>query len=229
MLMTDSRTFAQVVQSKLSADILSGRLVPGSRLRLIQLCETYEVSMSPLREALSELSGQGLVVREGQRGFCVAPVSVEDLRDVAATRIRFEIMALKMAMEFGDTEWEASILAAYHRLMRQQRTLEQLVDEPWEMRHRAFHLALISACGSPRQLGFCLNLHDHFDRYRRIAVLRGGAHPRLQSRHCDIVDAVLTRDVSRACDLLADHIEESAREFTRLAGPGGFAVHPDPA
>ena len=227
--MTDSRTFAQAVQTKLSADILSGRLVPGARLRLIQLCETYQVSMSPLREALSELSGQGLVIREGQRGFCVAPVSPEDLRDVTATRIRFEVMALKMAMEFGDTEWEATILAAYHRLMRQQRTPEQLVDEPWEMRHRAFHLALISACGSPRQLGFCLNLHDHFDRYRRIAVVRSGEHPRLQSRHSDIVDAVLARDVPRACDLLADHIEESAREFTRLAGPDGFTAHPDPA
>jgi GntR family carbon starvation induced transcriptional regulator len=223
MLMSDPRTFAQAVQTKLSADILSGRLTPGARLRLIQLCETYDVGMSPLREALSELSGQGLVVREGQRGFCVAPVSLEDLRDVTATRVRFEIIALKMAIEAGDTEWEAGILAAYHRLMRQQRTQEHLVDEAWEMHHRAFHLALISACGSPRQLGFCMNLHDHFDRYRRIAVLRSGEHPRLQPRHSDIVDAVLAKDVARACDLLTDHIEESALGLMRLAEPDGFA------
>jgi GntR family carbon starvation induced transcriptional regulator len=72
----DARTFAQAVQARLADDILSGRLAPGARLRLQSLCETYEVSMSPLREALAGLAGRRLVAQEGQRGFRVAAAAV---------------------------------------------------------------------------------------------------------------------------------------------------------
>jgi DNA-binding GntR family transcriptional regulator len=217
------RTSAQAVQARISADILNGRLAPGARLRLHGLCEAYEVSMSPLREALAGLAGMGLVMQEGQRGFRVAPTSNEDLHDVTQTRVRLEVMALRMAIERGGAEWEASILAAKHRLMRHPRTPERLVDETWERLHRAFHMALIQACGSPRQFAFCQALHDHFDRYRRIAVGRSGRHPQLRPNHAEIVAAVLEKEADRAAALVTEHIEESAAAFAALAGQDGFS------
>src|ERR1700751_2802644 len=90
----ESRTFAQAVQTQLAEDILNGRLAPGTRLRLQALCDSYQVSMSPLREALAGLTGRGLVVQEGQRGFSVATISSDDLRDVTETRIHVETTAL---------------------------------------------------------------------------------------------------------------------------------------
>ena len=92
----DARTFAQAVQARLAEEILSGRLAPGTRLRLQSLCETYEVSMSPLREALSGLAGRRLVAQEGQRGFRVATATPDDLRDVTETRIHIETLALRL-------------------------------------------------------------------------------------------------------------------------------------
>lgn len=229
MLMEQPRTFAQAVQTQLSADILAGRLPPGTRLRLQSLCKTYDVSMSPLREALATLAGMGLVVQEVQRGFRVAPASCDDLRDVTETRVKLETMALRLAMERGGPDWEASILAAHHRLARNPRTTDRLIDETWEGLHRTFHMALIAACGLPRLLSFCDVLHNHFDRYRRIAVLRARRHPTLRSRHADMVDAVLAKQWDRAPQLLEEHIGESTDQIIALLGQDGFAaLSPDP-
>jgi DNA-binding GntR family transcriptional regulator len=67
--MDESRTFAQAVQARLASDILNGHLAPGIRLRLQTLCDAYQVSMSPLREALAGLAGRGLVVQEASVAF----------------------------------------------------------------------------------------------------------------------------------------------------------------
>jgi DNA-binding GntR family transcriptional regulator len=220
--MDESRTFAQAVQARLATDILNGHLAPGTRLRLQGLCETYQVSMSPLREALAGLAGRGLVVQEGQRGFRVTPASAADLADVTETRVRLEISALRLSIERGGDEWEASVLAANHRLSRKPRSEACLIDEPWEELHRAYHMALIAACGLPRLLGFCRMLHDHFDRYRRLAVLRAGRHPVLSPSHAEIVAAALDRQAQRAESLLSAHIHETTSQFEVLLGPGGL-------
>jgi len=212
----EARTLAQAVERRLSSDILFGRFVPDSRLRLGKLSDFYASGMSPLREALAQLVGKGLVIQDGQRGFRVAPVSREDLQDVVSTRIRLETMALRLAIEHGDEEWEAAILAAHHRLARRPRTNALLIDETWEQLHREFHFRLIAACGSARLLAFCGEIYDHFDRYRRIAVVKAGRHPSLSSSHHGIVEAVLARKINEAMRLAAAHVEKSAAEITRL-------------
>jgi DNA-binding GntR family transcriptional regulator len=221
--MDESRTFAQAVQARLASDILNGHLAPGIRLRLQTLCDAYQVSMSPLREALAGLAGRGLVVQEGQRGFRVANASANDLGDVTGTRIQIETTALRLSIERGNAEWEASVLAAHHRLRRRPRSGDLLIDETWEELHRGYHMALIAACGSPRLLRFCTMLHDDFDRYRRLAVSHGRRHPVLTSSHADIVHAALDRDIPRAEQLLGEHIRETATQFELLLGETGLA------
>src|ERR1700684_3367292 len=158
--MDESRTFAQAVYARLAGNILNGHLAPGTRLRLQTMCDTYHVSMSPLREALAALAGRGLVVQEGQRGFRVAQASADDLRDITQTRISIETTALRFSIERGDDAWEADVLGAHHRLSRRQRSESLLVDEGWEELHRGYHMALIAACGLPRMLAVFTLLHD---------------------------------------------------------------------
>ena len=179
--------------------------------------------MSPLREALAGLAGRGLVVQEGQRGFRVARASAQDLRDVTETRVQLETTALRLSIEQGGDAWEAGVLAAHHRLSRSPRRETLLVDENWEALHRGYHTSLIQACGLPRLIGFCTMLHDHFDRYRRLAVLRGGRHPALKSNHGAIVKAALSKDTPRAERLLAAHIRESTAQFVALLDEEGLA------
>lgn len=214
----DQRTFAQAVQTRLAEDILNGKLAPGTRLRLQALCVAYDVSMSPLREALAGLAGRGLVTQEGQRGFQVAPISAEDLHDVTETRIHIEGIALRLAIATGGDAWEASILAAHHRLSRNPRSDDKLIDPVWEELHRDFHVSLIAACGLPRLLGGYRELSDDFDRYRRLAVLSAGRHPRVKSMHSVIVKSILAREVDSSVKLLAEHARDSAAQIVTLFG-----------
>jgi DNA-binding GntR family transcriptional regulator len=222
MLTDDPRTLAQSVQARLSGDILADRFDPDSRLRLNPLCNVYAVGMSPLREALARLVGQRLVIQDGQRGFRVAPVSLADLEDITATRVRLERMALRDALARGNDEWEAGILAAHHRLCRNPRTSDRLVDETWEALHRKFHFALIEACGSAWLLAFCHTLYDQFDRYRRLGVREASRHPSMKNVHGKLVDAALARDAARACSILEAHIREAAAEVVAMTAPRYF-------
>jgi GntR family carbon starvation induced transcriptional regulator len=223
----EARTFAQAVQAQIAEDILCGRLKPGIRLRLQTLCESYDVSMSPLREALSALAGRGLVAQEGQRGFRVAAATPEDLRDIVETRVHIETLALRLSIDLGGDEWEAGILAAHHRLERRRRSDDLLVDPLWEKLHRAYHISLISACGLPRLLEFYETLTDNFDRYRRLAVLAAGRHPRPKAAHGAIVKATLARDTDRAMKLMAGHVRDSAAQITQLFGTEDFGARDD--
>ena len=63
---------------RLRGDIISGTLLPGSRLRFADLQARYGIGTSPLREALSRLAADRLVVQEVNRGFKVPPLSLED-------------------------------------------------------------------------------------------------------------------------------------------------------
>jgi GntR family transcriptional regulator, carbon starvation induced regulator len=76
-----------------------------------------------LREALSLLIADALVVSQGQRGFRVAPVSLEDIADITNTRVMLECEALRQSIELGDDAWEGSLLSAFHRLSKAEEKL----------------------------------------------------------------------------------------------------------
>ena len=77
-----SKTLAGAVLASMRSDILELRLAPGSKLPFKSLRERYDAGFSPLRELLSRLAEEGLVIGEDQRGFRVAPLTVEDFIDL---------------------------------------------------------------------------------------------------------------------------------------------------
>ncbi|HET9042345.1 MAG TPA: GntR family transcriptional regulator, partial [Burkholderiales bacterium] len=95
-------TLATVICDRLRGDILSGRREPGAKIRLEDLKSEFGVSWSPIREALSRLAAEGLVLAEEQRGYRVAPASKADLTEVLKLRVMLETMALRAAIEKGD-------------------------------------------------------------------------------------------------------------------------------
>ena len=113
----------------------------------------YAVGAGTLREALQLLVTDALVVAQGQRGFRVAPISLDDFGDITRTRVLLETVACRQSIECGDDAWEAAnVVARSHMLSRaEQAKLDQGAEgsrEEWELRNRAFHEVLISA--SPR-------------------------------------------------------------------------------
>ncbi|WP_372526193.1 GntR family transcriptional regulator [Nioella sp.] len=189
-------------------DIIFGRLPAGERLRLTPLAERYGSSVSALRERLVRLVSEGFATGEGQRGFYVADMSEAGLREIAELRILLECHALRLSFQKGDTEWEASIVSAHHKLHRMEERMkagDSSAREAWKQHDWEFHQALIQACGSPELLSVHGTVFDKYLRYQmRLLTFRGDA---AAAEHKQLLDAALDRDASRGEAILRQHIE----------------------
>jgi DNA-binding GntR family transcriptional regulator len=209
------KTIAESLFLRLREDILRCRLQPGDRLRLETLRDTYGVGMSPLREALSRLSSLGLVTAEGQRGFSVARISIDDLIGLTKSRVWIEVLALRFAIATGDRNWEAEILAAAHRLSGCPIYVaigdSRVANEVWQTRHRAYHAALVSVATSPHILRFREHLYDLSDRYRRLSGQLPKSQRDIEGEHRALAEATLARDAARATALMTGHLVGTTR------------------
>jgi len=204
-------TLATSLVERLRQEVLSGELLPGQRIRLEELRDRYGVSLSPLREAVSRLGSEGLLLIEDQRGVRVAPVSAENLAEVVELRADLEPKALRDSILHADEEGEVRITGTLMQLSRQEKTDNgQQRVERWERLHRQLHMSLISACRMPLLLQFCSMLNDRGDRYRRLFLANRTVDQRVALEHHQLVEACLERDADKACGLLRAHIEGAA-------------------
>ncbi|MBT5648033.1 MAG: FCD domain-containing protein [Rhodospirillaceae bacterium] len=194
-------------------DILKGDLPPGEKLRVEYLRDRYGVGASPIREALNRLSVDGVVMRVDQKGFRVATISVAELDELIKTRCWLEETAIRESIAAGDDAWEERLVLAFHRLSKVPRSAEQItyaINPDWEVLHRAFHLALIGACGSRWLISYCEQLNDLADRYRQLAVRVTYPRRNELDEHKAIMDAAVNRDPDRAVEVLMDHYRRTA-------------------
>lgn len=209
MTVATKTTQAEVVTQRIRCEILEGGLLPGAKLNIKALEERFEVSLGAIREALSRLSAEGMVTAESHRGYRVTPVSKEELLDLTRTRVEVEWLCLSKAMQQGDVEWEAGIVAATHRMERLQNLpsdTEARKTPAWNQAHAAFHEALVAACPSPWLLRMRSLLYAQSERYRLLSVPLDPGQPRdVKSEHKRLVDAVLTRDENAAHQALETH------------------------
>jgi DNA-binding GntR family transcriptional regulator len=216
-----ARTLAGSAYQQLRRDIIEGRLPPGSKLRVEHLKDTYGVGAGTLREALALLVSDALVVAQGQRGFHVKPISIEDFQDITRTRILLECEALRQSIESGDDVWEGRVVAAFHRLDRIEQRLATTPPEQfdeWEERNREYHQALISGCRSAWIRHFLAILYRQAERYRRLVLTRKPIPRDLHGEHRAILDATLAHDADKACALLATHIGMTFEAVKQLPG-----------
>jgi DNA-binding GntR family transcriptional regulator len=105
-----SRVIPEELTEILQAEIIHGRLTPESRLTEEEIALRYGVSRSPVREALRNLEGEGLVVRAVRRGIWVAPLSLRDLDEIYACRISLEGLAAEQAAASDDLRLKERLL-----------------------------------------------------------------------------------------------------------------------
>lgn len=212
-------TISSRISALLREAILRGDLAPGAKINLDRLREHYDISISPLREAVSRLVADGLVEFEDQRGYRVVPVSLENLAEVTALRAEFEVIALRASIERGGLDWESDVMRALYLLNRTERDGNRPETiEAWETAHSDFHMALIRGCGMPLLLTFCSVLHNMNDRYRRLYLARHPSGRNVQAEHEEIAMAATAHDADRACAALRAHILKTGENLMRRLG-----------
>ncbi len=204
---------------RIYAMIIQGELKPGEKLKIEGLRNTLGVGASPLREALSLLTAEQLIERIDQRGFRVAHVNAEAFDELFKTRCWLEERALRESMQKKDPEWEERVLLAHHRLKRRPRMLEDGTLNPeWEDLHKAFHMSLLSACGSSILLRICNQLYDQNVRYRNVSGIYVSAERGVGNEHTTILDHVLNGDEDQAVNELLLHYRKTGKLLADFLG-----------
>lgn len=213
---TAGRSAGDVAYEAIRGDVIFGRIAPGQRLRLEALRERYGVGVGTLREILSRLSAEGLVIAEGQRGFRVPPVDPGEFRELAELRLLLEQHALAQSFAAGDVEWEGLVVASHHKLeVIERRMIAGQRDEApaWKRYDGEFHQALISACGSRTLMRAHANVFDRYLRYLMVAACFRGE--KAMDEHRRLRDAALARDAEGAGQVLRGHIAGCVEHVTQ--------------
>jgi len=202
---------------RVRADIVFGRLAPGQKLTLERMRDAYGSAVGTLREVFNALASEGLIRAEGARGFEVASISPDNLRDLAHMRQLLESDALRRSFEAGDVEWEARVAAAHHKLASVERLVsagDRSSEETFRSYDWQFHNALISACGSRLLLDMHAGIYDKYLRYLVLAsVFRG---PPVAEEHAALLAFALARDWRAAQAVTTTHIQDCVTQM--LAG-----------
>ena len=186
--------------------LLTGGLIPGEKLKIDRLRKDLDVGASPIREALSLLVSDQLVVRHEQRGFQAAETSRENFDEILSLRCTLEGKALRQSIERATPEWIEQLVLVHHRMTRKK----AIGGSEFEQEHKNFHMALIGNCNAPLMLRFCDQLYDLNIRYRYIAGQSKGYKGRkVDDEHQKILDVVIAEDPDKAVDLLLLHYQKT--------------------
>ncbi len=215
---TDAETLSKHIRDELRTNILKGQWAPGGRLQLNQLSEQFNTSSTVVREALTRLAGDRLVVLRPNRGFFVPTLSLDELRDLTELRVVNEQFAATLAIDRGDLGWEGELMAAHHRMEKTpSRDEDNRPTAEWAAAHQAFHAQLLAACGVPVLIDLTNTLSDLQQLYNRWATSATNWSGRdLSSEHQAILDAALARDAETTRSLLADHYRGTIEAITQL-------------
>jgi DNA-binding GntR family transcriptional regulator len=186
---------------------------------MVELADRFGVSQSVVREALTRLAEQGLIIATPQRGFRVRELSVPDIANLTEARIQIETVALRLALERGDVRWETEVLSAHHVLERTPAVKgDGTVNEDWSARHRDFHQALLRGCNNARLEGVATALRDNAELYRRwYWVLSDDHHRDIAAEHRRLKDLALGREAEPAIEVLTEHIDRAPRLLAAYA------------
>ncbi len=215
-----SRTLIERAYSQLRDDIVEGRLAPDEKLRVEHLKARYGVGAGTLREAITRLASDALVMAEGQRGFRVAPIAVDDLEDLTRLRIHIEIEALRQSIRLGDAAWREQLQLAFGELSAFEQPIRPEHRRRWETLNHRYHEALIAAGASPWTLKVLRLLSRHSERYRRYAMVLPHSGRDVHAEHAEIFEMAMAGQDARAALALEAHIRATPDVLIRALRDG---------
>ena len=210
MLEIDPKLRRETIHDLLRREILSCALPPGATLYEGVLAERFGVSKSPIRDALSRLAAEGLVLVEPRKGYRVAPVSIADAAELFAFRSMLEPACAELTAALASD-------AGLADLDRFRSCAAWGGETGFVAYNHAFHTAVLDLCPNKRMGDVAKNLNDQFDRLV-LTGLRGETDRNtdaLVAEHAAIVDALQARDGRAAGRLLARHVERAEKRVMK--------------
>lgn len=209
---TGEQSFADFVRQELRRAILEGALRPGEHLRQEAIAERFKVSRLPVREALQRLVSEGTVVYNHNRGYFVAQMGSEEMRQVYLMRGLLEdelVRTIRLP-----TEVELTRMEKFNRDIQaagKNGGIDVLISA-----NRAFHFVLYSCSPLTLVLAEVERLWDLSEQYRTLYVYHSDARRRTVAEHRRLIELLRAGDREGCVELLREHRRASEDEVCRL-------------
>jgi len=200
------------VHDAILSDIVRGSFVPGARLKIADLCRRYGLSPMPIREALQQLQGEGIVVMEPNKGARVRSIDRKFIADIYDVRSALYAIVYRDAIASADAAFDeklATIQREFDRMM-------ELGDARGCIaQNRILHDAIQNRCLN-HEVSAAMERYANLTSSLREALGFNIERLREISReHWAIIDAVKARDVERALAAAQHHVRQALINMSR--------------
>lgn len=204
-----SSTVSSSIYESIRHDILSGVLVANGRLKISELAKMHDTSTNPVREALQQLRGEGLVLFTPNQGARVRPIDMEFVRDVAELGCQLEPYLLKLFVETASV----SDIVELERIQTQIETLN--FDD--KARHtdlnNAFHETMYERHYNRVAFGVWKQHREIMGSISSRVPIALGRQEAILREHRELITAVSKQDVDAAIGVLSCHIGDAGRHL----------------
>jgi Transcriptional regulators len=203
-LCQDERSYAKEIYKQIKLDILNLRIKDGDFLTLAELADKYNVSKTPVRDALGALEIQGYLKSLPRKGYLVKPVTQKNIRESFQMRAIFEKAAVSIAVKSArDLELEAIMELAMKFPKDSQ---NNKIEEFNELNH-AFHMSIIKAANNSQLIEMSEGIMENLSRILRIDC-NDIEFENEREEHINIAKALIERDSKKAERLVLEHISD---------------------
>ena len=197
-----TQSLADQIFEQLEADILIGKYPYGALLTETALSDELGVSRTPVREALSRLEQENLVL-DTNKGMQVLGITESDLNDIYEIRLSLEGFAVAKFIQNVTDEKLALLkeILDFQEFYSGKNDSERLIYKDSE-----FHESIYKNCGSPILCQTLLPLHKKVVKFRRASIEHIGRAEKSINEHKALYNAIAERNTSLAIKLVNEHI-----------------------
>ncbi len=209
------RSLHDELVERLQRLIIEGELTPGEKVPEKELCERYNVSRTPMREALKVLASEGLVTLTPNRGSSVTAVTVEDLEEVFPVMGALEALSGELACE-KITAAEIAAIGKFHHEMIGHYKAQRLPE--YFAANEAIHTAILKAARNETLAAQHRMLSARVRRARYLANMTRERWDKAVAEHEEILAAIQVRDGRQLGAILKQHLRnklETVSEWLR--------------
>jgi DNA-binding GntR family transcriptional regulator len=201
------RTATNYVSDSLRRSILNGDLVGGTKLSLVEIASTFDVSTTPVREAMRELSFEGLVTIDSYRGGVVTSVTKAEVEEIVRIRQVLEPIAVRESVA-GMTP---VILAEAQSILDEMAASDSW--DVWVQGNRAFHRKIYEASPSRRLVSLIKSLQDTQVVFVSATLRKSPMLKETATRdHHEMIEAIQAGDADRLIEITLRHLTIPVRD-----------------
>ena len=219
-----NQTLSEQLRDRIEERIVGGLYPPGTKLEEVDLATTFNVSRTPIREALRQLAAAGLIDIRSRRGAVVAEISSVRMAQMFDVMAELEaICARRAALGATDKDRQA-LLKAHHAC---EDALKANDPDRYYRLNEQFHLAIYAAGHNDFLTEQTVALHRRLHPYRRLQLRSPNRMEKSFLEHAQILEAIIGGDAKAAAELVQEHLRIQNWQFAELLSHADSLVEKD--